>query len=120
MIKTKYYNIVPSRFVFIYSVMPFTSRRQLQTCFGQQITALSKGKNWSWDCKKWLQETPDPKCLPTIKGKPAKCRPMRNGEKIIGPIYEGPKGGHYFFAGGVKVYVPRGDAALKQAKKMYD
>jgi hypothetical protein len=99
--------------------MPFKSKRQLQTCFGREISAKAKGQSWSWDCKKWLEETDNPGCLPTLKGVPKKCRKLRNGEKVISPIYEGPKGGHFFIAGGVKVYVPPGHAELKMAKKMY-
>jgi hypothetical protein len=44
---------------------------------------------------------------------------MYAGEKIIGPVHEGPRGGHYFIAGGFKVYVPKGDATLKYAVQKY-
>jgi len=99
--------------------MPFKSQRQLATCFSRQISAEAKGKKWTWDCKEWLAETPNPKCLPSLKGHHPKCRSLRNGEKIVGPVYEGPKGGHFFFAGGVKVYVPRGAGNAEYAIKKY-
>lgn len=89
--------------------MPFKSKRQLQTCFGKELSAKAKGKKSGWDCKKWLRETPSPQCLPSVEGRPrkcVKCRPMRKGESIISPIYKGTRGGLYFFAGCVKVYVP--------------
>jgi hypothetical protein len=101
--------------------MPFKSKRQLQTCFGREISAKTKGKPLNWDCKKWLAETECPENLPTKVGQPSiakKCRKIRNGESIISPVYEGPKGGHYFIAGGVKVYVPKGPQ-LVTAKKLY-
>lgn len=42
---------------------------------------------------------------------------MKKGEKIIGPVQQGPRGGHFFYAGGVKVYVPKG--AANYAKRRY-
>lgn len=91
--------------------MPFKSKRQLQTCFGQRLSAKAQGKSFSWDCDKWLEETPNPSCLPDIKdekgSKKVSCRPMRKSEKIVGPIQQGARGGLYFMAGGVKVYVPK-------------
>ena len=90
--------------------MPFTSQRQLQTCFGREAQMKSKGGVWKWDCKKWLAETPDPGCLPTVKGGEPKraCRKLRASEKVPSKVYQGPRGGRYFFVAGVKVYVPRG------------
>lgn len=89
--------------------MPFESKRQLQTCYAKQKIAKSKGQPFGWDCDKWLRETPDPRCLPTFKGgpKPVKCRRMKASEKVRGKIHTGPRGGKYFFAGGVKVYIPK-------------
>lgn len=75
-----------------------------------------------WDCDKWLAETKNPQCLPSVKGKvgaSGKCRPMRKDEKIVSKIYRGSRGGHYFFVAGVKVYVPRGEKNLEWAKKKY-
>jgi hypothetical protein len=97
--------------------MPFKSRRQLATCFSRKLSAESKGKKWNWDCEEFLRVTPSPECLPSLKGRPAKCRKLKNGEKIITPIYKGKRGGHFFFAGGVKVYVPKD--AIEYAKKKY-
>lgn len=107
--------------------MPFKSKRQLATCFSRQLKAESRGEKWNWDCKRWLEVTPDPKCLPSLKGRAtttvskttakAVCRNLKKGEKIITPIHQGPKGGYYFYAGGVKVYVPK--EAVAYAKKKY-
>jgi len=101
--------------------MPFTSQSQMSTCFSKQIIAKSKGKKWSWNCETWLSETPDPACLPYKKGghPRAKCRKLKPNEKIISPIFKGSRGGHYFYAANVKVYIPKGDENLKYAKKMY-
>ncbi|ALX27537.1 hypothetical protein GMAR_ORF163 [Golden Marseillevirus] len=65
--------------------MPFKSKRQLQTCYGKRISALSNGEEWNWDCDEWAD------C-----GKP----------KCSGPLYRGPRGGLYFYVNKVKVYVP--------------
>jgi hypothetical protein len=101
--------------------MPFQSTKQLRTCFSKEISAKSQGKPYGWNCRKWLKETPDPACLPGKKGgsPPKKCRRIYAGEKVVGKIHIGPRGGHYFFAAGVKVYVPPGSAALKTARRMY-
>ena len=99
--------------------MPYKSKRQLQTCFGRQITEESHGRKWTWDCEEFLKETKRPRCLPTLKGGKEKCRPLRNGENIISPVYEGPRGGLYFYAGNVKVYIPRGKLEEQYAKKKY-
>ena len=89
--------------------MPFKSKRQLQVCFGKQLSAKAQSKSFSWDCEKWLDETPNPTCLPSTvgSGKKKGCRVLRKGEKMPSSIYEGPNGGLYFYAGGIKVYVPR-------------
>lgn len=101
--------------------MPFKSKRQLQTCFGRQLSAKAKGKKWNWDCQKFLSETPNPSCLPSMVGhekpSPSRCRPMRKFEKVVGPIMKGAKGGLYFMAGGVKVYVPK-DAKNYATKRL--
>lgn len=78
-------------------------------------------KDPNWDCEKWLAETPNPACLPYKKGMPppkgcgaskcpsgpkgAACRRQRAGEPITSPVEVGPRGGKYFYAKGVKVYV---------------
>lgn len=87
--------------------MPFESVRQIQTCYGKQLSAKAKGKKFGWDCDEWLTKTVKPQCLPTMKGEPKKCRPLRNGEKVKSPVYEGPRGGMYFYVSGIKVYVPK-------------
>lgn len=97
--------------------MPFVSKRQLATCFSRQLAAESRGQKWNWDCEKWLLLTKDPHCLPSLKGHARKCRKLGSGEKIISPIYQGPKGGYYFYAKGVRVYVPK--AAVAYAKRKY-
>lgn len=98
--------------------MPFKSKRQLQTCFGRQLSAEAKGSKWSWNCEEWLKATPNPLCLPSLKGHKVKgCRPLRTDEKIISPVYQGLRGGYYFLARGVKVYVPKD--AVTYAKKKF-
>ena len=87
--------------------MPFQSKSQLRTCFSKEAKAKAQGKKTGWNCKKWLKETKDPDCLPSFKGRPRKCvtcRRMRKGEKIVGPVQTGPRGGRYFFVGCTKVY----------------
>jgi hypothetical protein len=86
--------------------MPFASTRQLQTCYGRRLSALAKGQRPKWDCDEFLRATPRNACLPTVKGKKGSCRPLRKGEKLISPFYRGSRGGLYFYAAGVKVYVP--------------
>jgi len=73
--------------------MPFKSKRQLQTCFGRQLSAKAKGEKFTWDCREWLKN------------------------KKISSMYEGPRGGLYFYAGGCKVYVP--SDAQKYVRKNY-
>ena len=85
--------------------MPFKSKRQLQTCYGKKYSK----KGTTWDCDKWLKETPNPNCLPTTinSPKPRKCRPLKEGEKIVGPVINGPRGGKYFMVADIKVYIPK-------------
>lgn len=93
----------------------------MQTCYGKKIAAEAKGKKFGWDCDRWTKETPDPGCLPTLKGhsRPRACRKLRAGEKIVGPVHRGPRGGNYFMVVDVKVYVPKGAINLEYAKKKY-
>ncbi len=95
----------------------FTSQRQLATCFSRQLIAESNNQKWNWDCLKNLKETQHPQCLPSLKGYPAKCRGLRVNEPILTPVYLGPKGGYFFLAKGLKVYVPK--QAIDYAKKRY-
>lgn len=89
--------------------MPFKSKSQLRTCYGRR----PKG----WDCDEWLKETPSVCCLPEKKGMPIKSRCMRKGERIVGKMQTGARGGNFFTVQEkdskgtvcvVKVYVPKG------------
>ena len=81
--------------------MPFKSSAQLRLCYSK------RPKNW--DCDKWLKETPSPECLPSRVGgnSRSKCRPIRVGEPIVGPILTGPRGGKYFMVAGYKITLPK-------------
>lgn len=88
--------------------MPFKSKAQLRTCYDRQI----KG----WDCEKFLNHTPSVCCLPEKKGLPRKTRCMRKGERAVGAIQTGARGGKFFIieekdSKGVicvmKIYVPK-------------
>lgn len=93
--------------------MPYRSKRQIGACFGLQLAAEKKHQNWTWDCKKWLEETPRPDCLPSLVGSPKPSCPKRPKRgKEISPVYEGPRGGLYFYAGSTKIYVPRGTESI--------
>jgi hypothetical protein len=96
--------------------MPFASKRQLQTCFGRELSRKAAGKKpSSWKCSEWLGETPDAECLPVlVEGEPpskpsthAQCRkrPRASGPEIT-QYYRGMRGGLYFYADGVRIYVP--------------
>ena len=91
--------------------MPFASKRQLQTCFGRRLSAEAKGKKTKWDCEKWLEETPAAACIPTVVGEPVEktCRKRKRSasSKELHTYYRGGRGGIYFYAGGVVVYVPQ-------------
>jgi hypothetical protein len=86
--------------------MPFASKSQLRTCFARR----PKG----WNCEKWLAETPDAECLPERVGeattKPTTHSQCRKRPRTAGPeisaYYRGPRGGVYFYADGVRCYVP--------------
>jgi hypothetical protein len=99
--------------------MPFKSKRQLQTCFGKEI--IQGGKS-NWDCKKWLKETQNVNCLPTIEGhnnnSKKDCYNTSAGKKIS-LVYSGPRGGFYFYVGSIKVYVPKGKGNVENAIKLY-
>lgn len=89
--------------------MPFKSSAQLRTCYSKKVRSASRSASRSarWDCDKWLKETPKPECLPSRVGGPAKCRPIRVGEPIVGPVMTGPRGGKYFMVAGIKITLPR-------------
>lgn len=111
--------------------MPFRSRSQLGVCYNKAIKAGAQGKSSGWGCDKWLAETPNPSCLPYSekyaskasarpKASPSgRCRTLTAKERVTGPVIEGARGGHYFMAAGVKVYIPKGHAELAYAKRTY-
>ena len=103
--------------------MPFASKLQLQTCFSKNLSILAQGKVPKWNCKKWLQETKYPQCLPTLSGQsaPKNCKKRKLKEENLYDteenrkkssadewtrFYRGARGGLYFFAAGLKLYVP--------------
>lgn len=95
---------------------------------------VAKANTSVWNCEEFLRKTPNPTCLPELVGSgktprssgtapsgkaPSGCRNLRKDEKVVGPVYQGPRGGYYFFAKGVKVYVPKGEGNVEYAKKKY-
>lgn len=68
--------------------MPFKSKAQLRTCFSLHPPG--------WDCKEWLDKTKSVCCLPERVGMPVKTRCMKTGERIVGKVQVGPRGGRYF------------------------
>lgn len=68
--------------------MPFVSKAQLRTCYSRR----PKG----WDCDEFQRATPSICCLPEKKGYPVKTRCMKNGERIVGKVQTGPRGGRFF------------------------
>lgn len=93
--------------------MPFQSRSQMRNCYALR----ARGRAGSWDCDKWLDETPQPQCLPEHKGGQRKCRPIRKGESVKGPVQTGAKGGKFFEVAGTKVYLPRGKRGAGKRRK---
>jgi hypothetical protein len=92
--------------------MPFVSKSQLRTCYSQR----GKSRTTKWDCNEFLKKTPSVCCLPEKKGTLVRSRCMRNGERIVGKIQTGSRGGRFFTITErdskgtvcvVKVYVPR-------------
>jgi hypothetical protein len=68
--------------------MPFKSKSQLRTCYGR--------KRKGWDCKEWLDHTPSVCCLPEKANLPRKTRCMRQGERKVGKVQTGARGGKFF------------------------
>lgn len=110
--------------------MPFVSKSQLRTCYSKK--ARGKGTSSVWNCDEFLSKTPSVCCLPEKKGYPVtlkgastkhtsefvknKRRCMKNGERIVGKVQTGPRGGKYFeikekdskgIVCIVKVYLPK-------------
>lgn len=68
--------------------MPFKSISQLSTCYARP----KKG----WNCNHFLKATPSVCCLPYKSGGASKSRCMKSGERIVGKVQTGPKGGKFF------------------------
>jgi|KBSMisStandDraft_5_1062788.scaffolds.fasta_scaffold79991_2 hypothetical protein len=92
--------------------MPFKSKAQLRTCYSKK----AKGQANNWNCDEFLNKTESVCCLPEKKGDKIKSRCMKNGERVIGSIKVGPRGGKFFTIQEkdsrgvvciVKVYLPR-------------
>lgn len=110
-INKKYYSSIYNNII-----MPFQSRSQLRTCYGRQTQQKKTNGKKGWNCKQWLSDTNSVCCLPEIKGMPVKSRCMRSGERIVGPIKTGSRGGKYFEITEkdnkgtictVKIYIPK-------------
>jgi hypothetical protein len=101
--------------------MPFKSRSQLGVCYSRRTSlrdssSRDSSKRKSWNCDEWLDKTPSVCCLPYRKGDPVKTRCMKKGERIIGKVQTGERGGRYFtitekdkkgLICTVKVYLPK-------------
>lgn len=81
----------------------------MRTCYGKNDPR--------WDCDEWLGKTKSVCCLPEKKGLPVKSRCMKDGERIVGKVQTGPRGGKFFtiketdrrgIVCEVKVYLPQG------------
>jgi len=81
----------------------FASRSQLRTCYGKQ--------DERWNCDSNLDETPSVCCLAEKSDQPMKCRSMRKGERVVGPVITGSRGGRYFIITEgdceIKIYLPK-------------
>lgn len=99
--------------------MPFTSKSQMRTCFSRQLQAKSQGKPWTWDCKLWAKETSDISSLPEkVSGSSHKSQASsKSGKSKPSRVYQGSRGGYYFYIDNVKVYVPHGTEEV--AKRLY-
>lgn len=90
----------------------FASRSQLRTCYGTQ--------DERWNCDVALEETPSVCCLAEKSDKPMKCRSMRKGERVVGPVVTGSRGGRYFIITEgeceIKIYLPKG---MKEGDILY-
>ena len=93
--------------------MPFVSKAQLRTCYGKKYDDESSSRSTSsrstssrsstpkktkkkWDCDEWLKETDSVCALPEKKGLPVKKRNAKVGERIVGKLQKGPRGGKFF------------------------
>jgi hypothetical protein len=99
--------------------MPFKSKSQLRTCFGKSLIAKSKGEKTSWNCRKFLKETPVlAQNLPErfLHGKQSKKTSGRSVKHTISKIQVGPRGGLFFFVDKVKIYVPKSVKSSMKSK----
>lgn len=108
--------------------MPFKSRSQIGVCYSRRGSSSSRATSSSsratssskrmesWNCDEWLDKTPSVCCLPYRKGDPVKSRCMKKGERIVGKVQTGARGGKYFTITEkdskgvicvVKVYLPK-------------
>lgn len=91
------------------SWMPFKSKSQLRTCYGKRSKLQDSSTSKGWDCDKWLAETPSICNLPekfsqkttkttrTAKStNQTKTRNLRKGERIVGKVQTGARGGKFF------------------------
>lgn len=67
--------------------MPFKSKSQLRTCY--------RKKDKRWNCGEWLEKTDNVCCLPE-KTTNVKSRCIKKGERVVGKVQVGPRGGKYF------------------------
>lgn len=82
--------------------MPFTNKAQVRACFAQYHRDIKSGRIPSWDCYKWLDESPG-----YIKEKRSKSHSYKSPKKSLHKrkVYIGPRGGKYFIVKGHKVYI---------------
>jgi hypothetical protein len=102
--------------------MPFKNARQLKVCYSKKISADSKGSRSGWNCDAWLKETMKPWCLPETSHSQPKCRDAHKRDRLnkSSKLYEGARGGLYYYVAGIKVYVPKdAQAHLRKTKKVY-
>lgn len=91
--------------------MPFTSKAQLRQCYYEHFTnPRSKRK-----CDESLMKTINPLALPYDKTKKGKDIPLPKRTPLKSKVYKGPRGGYYFYAKGLKIYIPK--SGVKRAIK---
>lgn len=78
--------------------MPFVNSAQERLCVSKTIDSIARGEKPAdngWNCVKYACEDPSSK----------DCRDLKN----TSVLYEGKRGGLYFYTGDRKVYVPARD-----------
>ena len=102
--------------------MPFTSKKQLRTCYG------STSKSKKWDCDKMLEDTPNVCDLPesSFSKQPKNLRVVKKEERTVSKTNTGPRGGKFFTITErdgkqktctLKVYVPKNKKRTSSKKK---